>query len=123
MLTCFKCKESLEENNFYTRPDRINKYQSYCKSCFNTFVKERWIKRKEKAILYKGNCCYDCKQQFPREVYEFHHVNPLEKDFDWKKLRLKSWDKVEKELEKTVLLCANCHRIRHIKSNPTELRT
>lgn len=115
MITCSKCREEKPESQFYTRSDRLNKHQPYCKACHSSYCMERWIKQKEKAIVFKGGCCNDCKQQFPRELYDFHHLDPLEKEFNWVKLRLKSWDKITKELEKTVLLCANCHRLRHIQ--------
>jgi len=41
---------------------------------------------------------------------QFHHLDPSKKDFGvGSKGLTKAWKKVEKELEKTVLLCSNCH--------------
>lgn len=111
---CGKCNKELPVDQFYMRPDRVNKPQSYCKSCLHRIQMDRWIERKLKAIQYLGGVCKDCNGVFPREVYDFHHRDPEEKDVSWQKLRLRSWDKITKELDKCDLLCANCHRIRHI---------
>ena len=43
-------------------------------------------------------------------------IDPTKKDFSLSvEGRSKSWDTVRKELDKCVMLCANCHRIRHEK--------
>lgn len=73
----------------------------------------RWIDRKIKAIEYKGGSCISCGYSKHYSALEFHHTNPNEKDCDWNKLRLKSWDKVLLELDKCILLCSNCHREIH----------
>lgn len=75
---------------------------------------ERWKKRKVKAIEYLGGKCKDCNNIFHPNVFEFHHRDGEIKEANWTKTRLWSWDRVLKELDKCDLLCANCHRIRHI---------
>lgn len=70
---------------------------------------ERWIKIKKKAIEYKGGCCQRCGYSKYYGSLQFHHINPLEKDVSWTKLRLRSWDKIVSELDKCDILCANCH--------------
>jgi hypothetical protein len=65
-----------------------------------------------------GSKCVDCNLSYPNEpyvIFDFHHKKPKEKDYDWTKMRLRSWDKIKKELKKCILLCANCHRKRHNK--------
>lgn len=76
----------------------------------------RWRRIKEKAIEYKGGCCQECEHVGHSATYDFHHVNPKEKDVSWTKLRLRAWDKITEELDKCLLLCANCHRLKHITS-------
>ena len=75
--------------------------------------KETKRERKLKAIDYLGGKCNDCVQTFHPAIYEFHHLNPKEKDRDPSKLLLLKWENITKELDKCVLLCANCHRLRH----------
>jgi hypothetical protein len=74
---------------------------------------QRWIKRKIKAIEYKGGACKHCGYSKYYGALEFHHLDPNEKDFSWQKLRLRSWDSITSELDKCILLCANCHREEH----------
>lgn len=97
--TCSKCKQSKPITEFYKRPDRKNGHQSQCKSCFNDYCIDRWINYKNKAIEYKGGKCIDCNNTFDYYLYDFHHLNPAEKDCDWSKLRLRSWNKIKKELD------------------------
>lgn len=74
---------------------------------------KRWIRIKKKAIDYKGGSCSACGYNKYYGALEFHHVDPSEKDVNWTKLRLRSWDKITQELDKCVLLCSNCHREEH----------
>lgn len=73
----------------------------------------RWIKRKKEAIEHMGGKCEDCGYNSHYAPMQFHHKNPLTKTHDWNKLRLMSWDKIYEELTKCILLCSNCHFIRH----------
>lgn len=114
---CTKCKNLKPESEFYTRNDRKHG-ASYCKTCFNNYCMKRWINRKLEAIQYKGGKCLDCNlSNAPYPVYEFHHLEPDKKDVDWTKLRLKSSKAIKAELDKCILLCANCHRIRHYQQD------
>jgi hypothetical protein len=112
---CTSCKEEKLISDFYQQKDRKNGSSS-CRKCFDRYCINRWKKRKIEAVNYKGNSCVDCgikHPDFPAGVFEFHHIDPNEKDVDWTKLRLRSWDKITHELDKCVMLCANCHRMRH----------
>lgn len=69
------------------------------------------------AINYIGNKCIDCGWQGHQAAFQFHHKNPKEKDFVIGNVANKSWDSIIGELKKCVLLCANCHAIRHSTKN------
>lgn len=79
---------------------------------------DRVKSRKKRAVEMFGGKCQDCSGVFPQCVYDFHHVGG--KDMDPYVALTMSWDNAVKELEKCVLLCANCHRIRHFKEDITE---
>jgi hypothetical protein len=111
---CPKCKCHKPVTEFYGRPDRRGKVQSYCKQCFNQYCKIRWVKTKTKAIEYKGGQCADCLRKLDAEnpyyLFDFHHINPAEKEYEWRKLRMFKWERIVKELDKCKCLCAVCHR-------------
>ena len=77
--------------------------------------RERAQNFKKKAVEYCGGKCCHCGNQFPPAVYDFHHINPEEKEVLISKIMSHSWDSIIKELDKCILLCANCHRIEHNK--------
>lgn len=88
----------------------------------NIRIKQREGKRKRKlyAIEYLGGCCAHCKQQYHPAVYEFHHVDPSSKDRDPSKMFHLSLQNLTKELDKCIVLCANCHRYEHHKESVYE---
>lgn len=63
-----------------------------------------------------GGKCFDCGLVSAPCVYDFHHENGSDKDASVS--RLQTWEKIEKELQKCVMLCANCHRLRHHAKGP-----
>ncbi len=75
---------------------------------------QRWIKRKQQAIEYKGGKCEYCGFIGHQAAFDFHHLDPKIKRFNWTKMRLQTWDRVLEELDKCILLCANCHRVVHL---------
>lgn len=68
---------------------------------------------KEKVDKIKSQPCTDCKQTYPPFVMEFHHTEPSTKEGNVGQLVYRgSVKRTMAEIEKCVLLCANCHRIR-----------
>ncbi len=47
----------------------------------------------------------------------FHHRNSNDKEFEWNKLKFKSFDIIKNELDKCDLLCYNCHSEHHYSEN------
>jgi hypothetical protein len=59
-----------------------------------------------------GGKCSKCGWSGDIAVLQFHHTES-DKEFGVSSSLHKSWDVVEKELQKCVLLCANCHCLEH----------
>ena len=58
--------------------------------------------------------CVDCGQRHPATLH-FHHLNSEDKVFSisYAANRGFSLDRIKKEIGKCIVLCANCHAIRH----------
>lgn len=68
------------------------------------------------AVEYKGGRCENCGYDRCLGALEFHHLDPTKKDFNISsKGYTRSWERVREELDKCVMLCANCHREIHVK--------
>ena len=84
------------------------------KQKISIMVSERRRKLKDMAIEYKGGKCEKCGYNKCNGALEFHHLNPQEKDFSISSTgTTKSFDRIKKELDKCIILCANCHREIH----------
>ena len=84
-------------------------------------VAKRRRKIRDMAIEYKGGKCVLCGYCKCKDALEFHHKNEKNKKFGVSQDGLtRSWEKVKKEIDKCILICANCHRELHnnIRSLP-----
>ena len=74
-------------------------------------VAKRRKKLKILAIEYKGGTCVACGYKKCVGALELHHINKSDKTFGiGDKGYTRSWEKIKLELDKCLLLCANCHR-------------
>ena len=69
--------------------------------------------RKQMLIERFGGVCKDCHGLFPSAVFHFHHVEPTTKAKEVSNLLGGDLQVLLAEAEKCVMLCANCHIIRH----------
>lgn len=74
---------------------------------------------REHAVTLLGGRCRICGYDRCPAAMDFHHVDPLEKDFAISERM--GWAAVERELRKCVLLCATCHREVHEGLHPSFL--
>ncbi len=110
---CPRCKKDVDTKDFYQRRGKENS-STYCKSCTSNQTIERMRKFKAQMIEYKGGCCVRCGYNKYQGALDFHHLDPSQKDFNPSNLRRYSFDeKVKVELDKCILVCANCHREIH----------
>ena len=83
--------------------------------------------RKKRIVYVMGGQCALCGYNKNIQALEMHHIDPQEKDFtfsDTKKYH--TWEELSIEMQKCVLLCANCHREIHYpldEENPIELKS
>jgi len=80
---------------------------------FNINKAKRRLANKEKAIAYLGGKCWRCEETYDRELYDFHHIVPASKKYQWGEMKDKKWEIIKEELDKCILLCSNCHRLAH----------
>jgi transposase len=94
-------------SNFYGHKKTI------CKKCFNEDRKIRSRKLKERAVKYKGGKCSICGYSKCIQALEFHHKDLSKKDLNFKSSKSWGWGRLKKEIDKCILVCANCHREIH----------
>jgi len=66
---------------------------------------------REKLVSHLGGKCCICGYSKCLSALEGHHCDPLGKDFSLSSGT--SWERLQKEADKCVLLCSNCHREVH----------
>jgi hypothetical protein len=110
---CPRCKDSHPLQNFYNR--RGKPYSSvYCKTCTASQSIERQRKFKEKCVEYKGGKCELCGYNKCIAALEFHHMDPEKKNFTISMVKsYKMNEEILQELDKCIIVCANCHRETH----------
>lgn len=91
--------------------DKKHRVNGYCSTHCQGY--KRGVRRKE-LVEHLGAKCSMCQNEFPYYVYDFHHEDPSQKDFEVSdRVAGYTLDILYKEVDKCVLLCSNCHRIRH----------
>ena len=84
-----------------------------CKECRKDAVLDIRRRNKIKLVEYKGGKCERCGYDKCIDALEFHHLNPNEKDFGLSCGDTRSLEKLKKEADKCIMVCANCHREIH----------
>ena len=102
---------SIDENR-KSKNEYLRKYRKTEKAKeINYKTNKAWLKNeKQKAVDYKGGKCIVCGYSKCLSALEFHHTNPEEKEgynSHW------TFERNKNELDKCILLCANCHREIH----------
>lgn len=124
---CGKTKSTTEFNKKVRNKDGL---QTHCRSCCKANNKEHYENnkaqysernlkriteiRKDFQILKANLKCSRCGENHPATL-DFHHQDPTEKESSVANLVTRGYSKerVEQEIAKCVILCANCHRKEH----------
>ena len=83
-----------------------------CNTCRQNYRKKLL---KQRAVKYKGGKCQICGYDKCENALVFHHLDPKQKDFAIGQKYNLGWPQLKKELDKCILLCANCHAEEHAK--------
>lgn len=134
---CTICQLVLAITCFNFRNKSKNKRHSACSDCCSKQVKKHY--KNNKSYYYERNVvrrdslreiagekilayllehpCVDCGERNPLAL-QFDHLHSKKGDVSWMRLN-QNWEKVEKEIEKCEVRCANCHCIKTAKSRNT----
>lgn len=120
MKNCVKCEKEKEDKEFVVRKNgRLN---SWRKECVRKRAKEYYQNNKEKCInrgkvknlkfrqhicnYLKLHPCIDCGENDP-VVLQFDHRE--DKKYTISNMKMMSLEKVDEEIKKCDVRCANCH--------------
>ena len=74
-------------------------------------VAKRRRKIKLLSVKYKGGKCQICGYDKYVGALDLHHIDSDQKSFGiGDKGYTRSWERTKEELDKCILVCANCHR-------------
>ena len=100
-------------NISYKRLREVITFKTSTKTDYD-YVKDRRRKVKELLVNYKGGKCEICGYDKCLGALDFHHLDPNEKEFSISSSNIyKNIDKLKEEVDKCILVCANCHREIH----------
>lgn len=137
-LTCGKCHCQTQKNKLSKSkicplcgkeffPLERGQSRKFCFDCSPSYTREMGksqnitaIRRalKKHLVEYKGGKCEICGYNNCISALQFHHLHPEEKDFTIAdNLHLNNFDikKYYQEVDKCILVCANCHAEIHEK--------
>ena len=128
---CSKCSRALPIDQFAWKSKSKGVRQSRCKQCYSAYNRAYYAngeneKQKKRTIDYARSlrdrfrewkstqCCRVCGES-ATECLDLHHTDPSQKDDEIAKIisNTGSWKRIEAEIEKCVVVYANCHRKIH----------
>lgn len=127
---CTKCGQEKTLENFSKNVAKTSGLSSECKCCHRIVrkayyennkikeqkrIKERKSELKETYKDFKKTLkCILCQENH-QSTLQFHHLDPNEKEIAISLAITNGWSfkRVEEEIEKCVVLCANCHMKEH----------
>jgi len=132
MRKCGRCKKSKKIDSFYWKNKDKGIKASICKECQKIATAKNYLKHRDvyiaqahvrnaahrkvaRAMIDEARSipCTDCKGEFPAVVMQFDHVNG-NKEMNVADTIRGGWSmsRIQKEMNKCEVVCANCHAIR-----------
>ena len=112
---CSICHKILPIEDFGMRNSAAGIYRAECKRCHLDVVMKGYEERKQWVSSIKEQCkCAKCGEK-RSYLLDFHHLDPTQKDSTVARLTSSSSSKqrIQEEIDKCIVLCANCHREFH----------
>ena len=132
---CSRCKARRSVSEFNKNATRKDGVVEACKKCTRIYGKKHYLENKAyyinkakqatdrlkfRVMEIKARAgCLHCNERHPACLL-FHHRNPDEKLFticDSVFGAGQAWNKIEAEIAKCDILCANCHAKEHFRLN------
>lgn len=130
MKICSTCKQSKAYSAFHKLKTSSDGYTRRCKECQKATNARHYTTNKS-AYLSSANrnrlkttaayqkfkdtlVCVRCGES-RSWCLSFHHTDPSKKDLNVSALISHSWNKIQEEIEKCIVLCHNCHADEHYR--------
>ena len=112
---CTKCGKELPVDQFNWRDKNKGTRRSECKICHSSYMKNKYQEKKNiiNQLKQKQSCAKCGDNRF--YVLDYHHLDPNVKDMNISRMlsNRSNIKDVEQEIDKCIVLCANCHREFH----------
>lgn len=128
---CCTCKKQILIKDYSWKDKKRGRRSTKCKDCTNKYSRQHYrdniddyvartkkntarYKEEGRNLIYEfklSNPCTSCGESNPI-VLEFDHIDPKTKRNDVSTMATHGYsiESIEKEIEKCIILCANCHR-------------
>lgn len=134
MKSCTKCGDEFPVKDFPFVNKSTGKRYAMCRPCKRKYDRDKWASQKQQrnprkretqkvirderrnyiVSILRASQCVDCGNSDWR-VLEFDHRTQKEKEFNIADSVHYSVARIQKEIDKCDVVCANCHRIRTIQ--------
>jgi hypothetical protein len=113
-------KEDIAAYNKQYREDNKEDLTAYLKKYREDNKKDIAVMRHARHLEifeYKGGACAHCsvRELDYLSMYDYHHIDPATKLYGVSRIIQGSMDRLLTEVDKCLLLCANCHRKEHAR--------
>lgn len=129
MKRCSGCKEMLDVDDFPWKSRAKGIRQARCKACYREYNRAYYAQgertkqiprvrsanqaNRQRYLDWKAQQkCANCGES-STECLDLHHIDPSQKDAAVSTLTTRGWAVIQREIQKCIVLCANCHRKVH----------
>lgn len=111
-ILCPRCRQIKLSTEFFKDSTRKSGKSGWCKSCHTSYTLDKYREKRDYLWDLKSQPCADCGAIYHPYAMDLHHTDPSIKNFNLN--RRLSIKRIKEEAAKCIVLCAVCHRLRHI---------